>query len=164
MKYSLGIFHFLEEISSLSYLLFSSISLPCSLTKAFSSFLAILSNSAFRWVYLSFSPLPFTSLLFSAICKASSDNHFAFSFLYLGIVLINASYKINIYSVYTIIYNPTYSVYIYIYMYDYAMKRRISYSIHKSDGFWVHYAKWNISEKDKYCMFSLIHEIWKMKL
>ena len=31
-----------------------------------------------RWVYLSFSPLPFTSLLFSAICKASSDNHFAF--------------------------------------------------------------------------------------
>ena len=29
-------------------------------------------------VYLSFSPLPFTSLLFTAICKASSDNHFAF--------------------------------------------------------------------------------------
>ena len=29
-------------------------------------------------VYLSFSPLPFASLLFSAICKASSHNHFAF--------------------------------------------------------------------------------------
>ena len=36
-------------------------------------------NSTFKWVYLSFSPLPFTSLLFSAICKhSSSDKHFAF--------------------------------------------------------------------------------------
>ena len=66
-------------------LLFSSISLPWSLRKAFLSFLAILWNSAFRWVYLSFSPLPFTSLLFSAICKAPSDNHFAFlHFFFLG--------------------------------------------------------------------------------
>ena len=49
------------------------------------SLLAILWNSAFKWVYLSFSPLPFTSFLFSAICKDSSDNHFAFfSFLFLG--------------------------------------------------------------------------------
>ena len=104
MKSSLGIFNFLDEISSLSYLLFSSISLPCSLRKTFSSFLAILWNSAFRWVYLSHSPLPFTSLLFSAICKASSDNHFAFSFLLGGIVLITASYKINIYIVYILLY------------------------------------------------------------
>ena len=29
-------------------------------------------------IYLPFSPLPFTSLLFSAICEASSDNHFSF--------------------------------------------------------------------------------------
>ena len=29
----------------------------------------------FSWVYLSLSPLPFTPLLFSAIFKASSDNH-----------------------------------------------------------------------------------------
>ena len=36
---------------------------------------------AFRCIYLSFSPLPLTSLLFSAICKVSSDNHFAFLFL-----------------------------------------------------------------------------------
>ena len=36
-----------------------------------------------------FSPLPFTSLLFTAICKASSDNHVAF--LFLGMVLIPAS-------------------------------------------------------------------------
>ena len=34
--------------------------------------------SAFRWVYLSFAPLPSASLLFSAICKASSDNHLTF--------------------------------------------------------------------------------------
>ena len=34
--------------------------------------LAILWNSAFSWVYLSLSPLSFDSLLFSAICKASS--------------------------------------------------------------------------------------------
>ena len=29
-------------------------------------------------VYLSFSPVPLASLLFPAICKTSSDNHFAF--------------------------------------------------------------------------------------
>ena len=44
------------------------------------------------WVYLSFSPLPFTSLLFSALCKASSGNHFAFLyFFFLGMVLITTS-------------------------------------------------------------------------
>ena len=46
MKYSLGISNFLEEISSLSILLFSSISLHWSLRKAFLSLLAILWNSA----------------------------------------------------------------------------------------------------------------------
>ena len=39
-------------------------SLYWSLRKAFLSLLAILWNSVFKWVYLSFSPLPFTSLLF----------------------------------------------------------------------------------------------------
>ena len=39
------------------------ISLNCSLRKAFLSLLAILWNSAVKWVYLSFSPLPFISLL-----------------------------------------------------------------------------------------------------
>ena len=34
-----------------------------------------------QMVYLSFSPLPFASLLFTAVCKASSDNHFGFLFL-----------------------------------------------------------------------------------
>ena len=73
-------------------LLVSSISLHSSLRKAFLSLLAILWNSAFRCLYLSFSPLPFTSLLFSAICKASSDSHFAFlHFFSLGMVLIATS-------------------------------------------------------------------------
>ena len=58
---------------------------------ALSSLLALLWNSAFRWVYLSFYPLCFTSLLFLAVCKASSDNHFAFlHFFFLGNVLITA--------------------------------------------------------------------------
>ena len=39
---------------------------------------ALLWNSAFKWEYRSFSPLLFASLLFTAICKASSDSHFAF--------------------------------------------------------------------------------------
>ena len=89
MKCSLIISNFLEEISSLSHSIFSSISFLCSLKKAFLPLLAILWNSAFRWIYLSFSPLPFTYLLFSAICKASSDNHFAFLHLFsLWMVLV----------------------------------------------------------------------------
>ena len=76
MKCSLCISNFLEEISSLSHHFFPSISLHWSFRKASFSLLAILWNSAFR--YISFSPLPLASLLFSALCKASSDNHFAF--------------------------------------------------------------------------------------
>ena len=92
MKCSLGISNFLEEISSLS----------CSIV--FLYFFALITeegflippcyswNSAFKWVYLSFSPLPLASLLFSSICKASSDIHFAFFyFFFLGMVLITAS-------------------------------------------------------------------------
>ena len=45
-------------------------------------FQEMLCNSAFKWVYLSFSPLPFASLLFTAICKASSDSKFAFLHLF----------------------------------------------------------------------------------
>ena len=53
---------------------------------------AILWNSAFKWVYLSFSPLPLASLVFPGICKGSSDNHFAFLyFFFLDMVLIPAS-------------------------------------------------------------------------
>ena len=92
MKCSLGISVFLKRSLVFPILLFSSISLHWSLRKAFLSLLAILWNSAFKWVYLSFSPLLFTSLLFIAICKPSPDNHFAFlHFFFLGMVLILTS-------------------------------------------------------------------------
>ena len=78
---------FLKRVLVFPILLFSSIYLCWSLKNAFLSLLAILWNSAFSWVYLSLSPLPFASLLFLAICKASSDKHFAFShFFCLGIL------------------------------------------------------------------------------
>ena len=74
------------------FLLFSSLSLQWSLRKTFLSLLAILGNSAFKWVYCSFFPLFFTSLLFKAICKASSESHFVFlHFLFLEMVLIPVS-------------------------------------------------------------------------
>jgi len=83
---------FLKRSLVFPILSFSSITLHWSLRKAFLSLLAIFWNSAFKWVYLSFSPLPFTYLLFSAISKASSDNHFAFlHFFFLGMVLVTAS-------------------------------------------------------------------------
>ena len=85
---------FLMRSLACPILLFSSISLHWSLREAFLSLLASLWKSAFKWVYiyLSFSPLPLASLLFSAICKASSDSHFAFlHFFFLGTVLITAS-------------------------------------------------------------------------
>ena len=59
----LGIANFLQRSLFFPILLFSSIFLHWLLRKALLSFLAILWNSAFKWVYLSFSPLPFTSLL-----------------------------------------------------------------------------------------------------
>ena len=77
MKCSLGISKFLEEISSLSHSI------------VFLYFFALIAEEGFlispcyslelciQWMYLSFSPLLFTSLLFTAICKASSDSHFA---------------------------------------------------------------------------------------
>ena len=58
----------------------------------FFSLLSVLWNSAFKWVYLSFSPLPLASLFFSAICKVSSDSHFAFlHYFFLGMVLTTTS-------------------------------------------------------------------------
>ena len=70
MKCSLGIF--LKRSLVFPILLFSSISLHWSLKKAFLSLLAILWNSSFKWVYLSFSPLLFPSLLFTAIWPPQS--------------------------------------------------------------------------------------------
>ena len=70
MKCSLGIF--LEEISSLSYsVVFLDFFALIAEEGFLESLLAILWNSAFRCLYLSFSPLLFASLLVTAICKAS---------------------------------------------------------------------------------------------
>ena len=83
---------FLKRSLVLLILLFSSISLHWSLRKAFLSLPAIVWNYAFGWLFLPFSFLPVASLLFSAICKPSSDNHFAFlHFFFLGMVLITDS-------------------------------------------------------------------------
>ena len=82
---------FLKRPLVFPLLLFSSIFKHYSLKKAFLSLLDILWNSAFIWVYLSLSSLLFASLLSSAICKASSDNQFAFLlFFFFGMVLFDA--------------------------------------------------------------------------
>ena len=78
---------FLKRSLVFPILLFSSISLRWSLRKAFLSLLAVLWNSAFKWVYLSFFLLCFISLLFTAISYASSDNHFALVYLCLCVYL-----------------------------------------------------------------------------
>ena len=76
----------------LLFFFFPYISLHCSLKKAFLSLLAILRNSTFSWRHLSLSPLPFISLLSSAMCKVSSDNHLAFlHFFFFGMVLPSPS-------------------------------------------------------------------------
>ena len=96
MKCYLGISNFLDEISPLSLSVVFFYFFALILRKSFLSLLAVPWNSAFRWVYLSFSPVPFTSFLFSAVCKASSDNHFAFvHFFFLGMVSITSSYSVS---------------------------------------------------------------------
>ena len=95
MKCSLDISNFLEEISSLSH------------SVVFLYFFALITEEGFLFspcyslelciqMDISFSPFPFPSLLFSAICKASSDNHFAFlHFFFLGKILIPASCTVS---------------------------------------------------------------------
>ena len=93
---------FLKRSLVFPILLFSSMSLHWSLRKAFLSLLASLWNSAFKWVYLSFYPLFSASLLFTAICKVSSDSHFAFlHFFFLGMVLIPVSCTMSRTSIYS---------------------------------------------------------------
>ena len=60
---SLGTSNFLKRSLVFPILFSSSTSFHWSLRKTFLSLLAILWNTAFKWVYLSFSPLPFASLL-----------------------------------------------------------------------------------------------------
>ena len=80
VKCSLGVSNFLEEISipsrSVVFLYFFALITE----KAFLSLLAFLWNSVFKWVYLSFSPLPFTSLIFIAVYKASQTTILPFCF------------------------------------------------------------------------------------
>ena len=70
--------YFLEKISSLSHSIVFLYFFVLVTEEVFLIYHSILWNSTFKCVYLSFSPLLFTSLLFTAICKASSDSHFAF--------------------------------------------------------------------------------------
>jgi len=88
MKFPLGISNFLEEISSLYHSIVFLYFFALIAEEGFLiSLLAILWNSALRYVCISFSFLPLVSLLFSAICKSSSDSHFAFLyFFFLGMV------------------------------------------------------------------------------
>ena len=82
---------FLKRSLVFPILFFSSTCLHYSLKETFLFPLAILQNPAFRWVYLSFSPLLFTFLLFSAVCKTSSDNSFTFlHYFFWRMVLITA--------------------------------------------------------------------------
>ena len=76
---------FLKRSLVLPFLLFSSISLFIE-----EGLFAILWNYGFSLVYCSLSPLLF-AFLSLAICKASSDSHFAFlHFFFLGMVLFAA--------------------------------------------------------------------------
>ena len=92
MKCSLGISDFLKEISSLSHSVVFLYFFALITEKGFFIYPCYLWISTFRCLYLSFSPLLFTSPLFTAICKASSDSHFAFlHFFFLGMVLLPVS-------------------------------------------------------------------------
>ena len=96
MKYSLGISNFLEEISSLSH---SIISLYFFALISEEGFLIFPCYSLELWIQMGISFLfsfSLASFLVSAICKALSDNHFAFlHFFFLGMVLISASYTVS---------------------------------------------------------------------
>ena len=86
---------FLKRYLVFCIILFS-ITLHWSLGKAFLCLLAILWNSAFRCLYVSFYPLLFACLFFTAICKASPDSHFAFlHFFSMGMVLISVSCTVS---------------------------------------------------------------------
>ena len=94
MKCSLGSSHFLEEISSLSHSVLFLYFFALITEEGFLISYSILWNSEFRCLYLSFSPLLFASLLFTAIFKASPDIHLAFlHFFPMGMVLIPVSQR-----------------------------------------------------------------------
>ena len=90
MKYSLGISNFLKRSPVFPILLFSSISFHWSLRKAFLYLIAILWNSAFKWVYL----FSFTFYLSSFLSYLWGLFRWTFCFLhvfFLRVVLNTAS-------------------------------------------------------------------------
>ena len=96
MKCSLVISDFLEEISSLSHSIVFLYFFALIAEEGFLVSPCYSLDSAFKWVYLFFSPLSLASLLFTAIYKASSDTHLAFChFFFLGMVLITASCTVS---------------------------------------------------------------------
>ena len=108
MKCSLDISNFLEEISNLSHFI------------VFLYFFALITGEGFLispfyslelciQMDISFlSPLLFPSLLFTTICKASSDSHFAFlNFFFLGMILIPVSYTMSQISIHNSSWTPS---------------------------------------------------------
>ena len=96
MKCSLCSSDLLEEICSLSHSIVFLYFFALITEEDFLTLVAILWNSAFKWVYLSFFSLLFPCLLFTAICKASSDSQFGFlCFFFLGMVLIPVSCTVS---------------------------------------------------------------------
>ena len=93
MKCPLGISNFLEDISNFLFYYFPLF--LCTDHWGRLSYLSLLFSGTLHsngYIFPFFSPLPFASLLFTSICKASSDNHFAFlRFFFLEMVLITAS-------------------------------------------------------------------------
>ena len=106
MKCSLGISNFLEEISSLLILLFSSVFLHWSLRKSFLSLLAILWNSAFKWIIFSFSPLLSIDFFFPPL----STWNILFCYLLYLLTCIISSYKSAIFY----IFDPLLNIFLFI--------------------------------------------------
>ena len=104
MKCYFGISNFLENISSLSHCIFFPLFLPpppfyffaLITEKGFLIFPCYSLELCIQMDISFFFPLPFTSVLFSALYKVTSDNHFAFlNFLFLGMILITTSHPIS---------------------------------------------------------------------
>ena len=92
MKCSLSISNYLEEMSSFPQSIVFLYFFAMITEKGFLISPCFSLELWFKWVYLSFSPLPFTSLLSTAICKASSDSHLAsLHFFFLGMILLFVS-------------------------------------------------------------------------
>ena len=96
MECSFSISAFLEEISSLYPSVVSLYFFALFIEEGLLFWPYYSWNSAFSWAYLSLSALLFSSLLSSAVCKISSDSHFAFLHLFsFGMVLITASHTLS---------------------------------------------------------------------